>query len=105
MSTVALPQQAELKRLVDTLDHAVPCRVEGTIWSVGRSAIEAISLPVPVGAVCPHPSSRSSGNSSRSDWVPRRITLLASLDGSEGIAPGDKVELRDSIATLHVERQ
>ncbi|MEZ6074469.1 MAG: hypothetical protein R3C56_01985 [Pirellulaceae bacterium] len=43
---------SRLDRLVHALDNAIPSGVEGTIWSVGRNAIEAVALPVPVGAVC-----------------------------------------------------
>ncbi len=102
MTTLGLPQHVELERLVQTLDKAVPSRIEGTIWSVGRNAIEAVALPVPVGAVCQ--INRRGRESIPAEVIGFQgaVTLLASLDGSEGIAPGDKVVLRDSIATLRV---
>ena len=102
MNAIILPPAVDLPRLEQTLKHAIASRIQGTIWSVGRNAIEAVALPVPVGATC---------------WIHRRgraplpaevigfeghTTLLASLDGSEGIAPGDTVSLCDSLATLRV---
>ena len=102
MTMLELPQQVELERLVHTLDNAVPSRVEGTIWSVGRNAIEAVALPVPVGAVCQIQRRGRPSMTAEVIGFQGAVTLLASLDGSEGIAPGDKVELRDSIATLRV---
>ena len=102
MTQAVLPAQIELDRLLDTLDHAIPSRVEGTIWSVGRNAIEAVALPVPVGAVCN--IQRRSGAPIPAEVIGFQgaTTLLASLDGSEGIAPGDKVVLQDAVATLKV---
>jgi flagellum-specific ATP synthase len=82
--------------------NSIPSRIEGTIWSVGRNAIEAVALPVPVGSVC---SIQRRGRAP----IPAEVigfegatTLLASLDGSDGIAPGDKVVLCDALATLRV---
>lgn len=102
MTTLMLPQHVEFERLVHTLDHAVPSHVEGAIWSVGRNAIEAVALPVPVGAVCQIQRRGRASIPAEVIGFQGAITLLASLDGSEGIAPGDKVVLRDSIATLRV---
>ncbi len=102
MTSFDLPQRIELEQLTSTLENSISSRIEGTIWSVGRNAIEAVALPVPVGAVC---SIQRRGRAA----IPAEVigfqgntTLLASLDGSEGIAPGDKVVLCDSIATLRV---
>ncbi|MCA9182507.1 MAG: FliI/YscN family ATPase [Planctomycetales bacterium] len=102
MTTLRLPQHAELERLVQTLDNAIPSGVEGTIWSVGRNAIEAVALPVPVGAVCQIQRRGRASIPAEVIGFQGAITLLASLDGSDGIAPGDRVVLRDSIATLRV---
>ncbi len=102
MTQLDFPSHFELDHLRCTLRHAIPSYIEGTIWSVGRNAIEAVALPVPVGAVC---EIRCRGRAA----IPAEVigfqgatTLLASLDGSEGIAPGDKVVLRDCSATLRV---
>lgn len=102
MTTLRLPQHAELERLVQTLDNAIPSGVEGTIWSVGRNAIEAVALPVPVGAICQIQRRGRASIPAEVIGFQGAITLLASLDGSDGIAPGDRVVLRDSIATLRV---
>lgn len=102
MTALTLPQHVELERLVHALDNAIPSGVEGTIWSVGRNAIEAVALPVPVGAVCQIQRRGRTAIPAEVIGFQGAITLLASLDGSDGIAPGDKVVLRDSIATLRV---
>ncbi len=97
-----LPELVDPQRLRATLDHAVPSLIEGTIWSVGRNAIEAMALPAPMGAVC---QIRRRGQRP----IPAEVigfegstTLLAPLDGSDGISPGDKVVLLDSVATVPV---
>ncbi len=102
MTARTLPQHVELERLLHTLDNAVPSLVEGTIWSVGRNAIEAVALPVPVGAICQIQRRGRAPIPAEVIGFQGATTLLASLDGSEGIAPGDKVALRDSTATLRV---
>lgn len=96
------PQLGTAQQMLRTLDRAIPTRIQGTIWSVGRSAIEAVSLPVPMGAVC---EIRCRGRSP----IPAEVigfegnkTLLAVLDGSEGISPGDQVELLQSISNVAV---
>lgn len=102
MNNVSLPEFLDPHRLQHTLAGAIPSRVEGTVWSVGSNAIQAVALPAPVGAVC---EIRRRGRPS----IPASVigfeghtTLLAALDGAEGIAPGDKVCLCDSIATVRV---
>jgi len=102
MKLVSLPEQVDVERLNAALANSIPSRIEGTIWSVGRNAIEAVALPVPVGSVC---SIQRRGRAA----IPAEVigfegatTLLASLDGSDGIAPGDKVVLCDALATLRV---
>ncbi len=100
--TLKFPQHVELGRLLDTLRNAVPSRVEGSIWSVGRNAIEAVALPVPVGAICQIQRRGRSSLTAEVIGFDGATTLLASLDGSEGIAPGDRVVLCDSTATMRV---
>ncbi len=102
MNTLAFPQHVELGRLTETLENSIPSRIEGTIWSVGRNAIEAVALPVPVGAVCLIQRRGRKAIPAEVIGFEGLTTLLASLDGSEGIAPGDKVVLCDSSATLRV---
>jgi flagellum-specific ATP synthase len=99
---VQLPELIDSIRLNATLENAIPSRIEGTIWSVGRNAIEAVALPAPMGAVCEiHRRGRSTMSAEVIGFA-GSTTLLASFDGSDGIAPGDKVILLDSVATVPV---
>lgn len=102
MPLANLPEHFDLDRLLLTLDRAVPSRVEGSIWSVGRNCIEAISLPIPMGAVCE--IRRRSGSRLPAEVIgfSGKTTLLAPLDGAEGISPGDRVVLTESVATIPV---
>ncbi len=102
MTSLDFPQHIELERLTQTLGNAIPSRIEGTIWSVGRNAIEAVALPVPVGAVCTIQRRGRAAIPAEVIGFEGTTTLLASLDGSDGIAPGDRVILCDSSATLRV---
>ncbi len=97
-----LPEFIDATRLNATLASAVPSRIEGTIWAVGRNAIEAVALPAPMGAVCEIRRRSQSRIAAEVIGFQGSTTLLASLDGSEGIAPGDKVVLIDSVATIPV---
>ena len=97
-----MPQHLQLDRLRHTMRHAVPSSITGTVWSVGHNAVEAVGLPAPMGATCEIVC--------RGDHrVPVVVigfegskTLLAPLDGAEGITSGDPVRLKDSSATLAV---
>lgn len=98
----ALPELLDVDRVLGTLKQAIPSYVEGAIFSVGRNCIEAISLPVPMGAVCS--ILRRNGG-----FIPAEVigfsgstTLLAPLDGVDGISPGDRVILRDSAPSVPV---
>lgn len=102
MSNLTFPQKVDVERLTKTLKNSIPSRIEGTIWSVGRNAIEAVALPVPVGAMCLIQRRGRQPLPAEVIGFEGATTLLASLDGSEGIAPGDKVLLCDSLATLRV---
>lgn len=98
-----LPERLDGERLSAVLDNSIASRIAGTVWSVGSNSIEAVGLPAPMGAVCE--IERRGSNLHRPAQVigfQGEKTLLASLDGSDGIAPGDRVLLRDSIATVRV---
>jgi flagellum-specific ATP synthase len=100
--TKHLPDLPDQRRLLGTLKGSVPSQITGTIWSVGRNAIQAVALPVPVGAICEiHRRGRAS--------IPAEVigfegatTLLSPLDGADGISPGDRVMLCDTTATIRV---
>ncbi|MBX3423575.1 MAG: FliI/YscN family ATPase [Pirellulaceae bacterium] len=98
----ALPALMDRQRLHRALDKSVSSGIEGTIWSVGRNAIEAVALPVPMGALCQ--ISRRGRGSLDAEVIgfAGAITLLAPLDGAEGISPGDRVRLVESSITIPV---
>ncbi len=98
----ALPDLPDVDRMLGTLQRSIPSYIEGSIWSVGRNCIEAVSLPVPMGAVCR--IVRRSGEVLPAEVIgfSGATTLLAPLDGAEGISPGDRVILHESVASVPV---
>lgn len=98
----ALPELIDVDRVLGTLNQAIPSYIEGAIFSVGRNCIEAISLPIPMGAVCN--ILRRNGGSIPAEVIgfSGSTTLLAPLDGVDGISPGDRVILRDSAPSVSV---
>lgn len=102
MPSSQFPHPVDRTRLLRTLNNAVPSAIEGTIHSVGRNAIKAVALPAPMASVC---EIRRRGKQS----IPAEVigfegstTLLAPLDGCDGISPGDRAVLVDSAATVSV---
>lgn len=97
-----LPAFVDQPRVMEMLDKSIPAGIDGIVWSVGRNAIEAVGLSAPMGAVC------SIGRRGATDLPAQVIgfegttTLLASLDGSDGIAPGDRVRLLTTSANIRV---
>ncbi|MCA9192740.1 MAG: FliI/YscN family ATPase [Planctomycetales bacterium] len=98
----ALPTLYDKDRVRHMLHSSVSSSVEGTVWSVGRNAMEAICLPVPMGAICEVRSRGFRKITAEVIGFEGTKTLLAPLDGSEGISPGDQVVLVDSLATVGV---
>ncbi len=96
------PTLPNAQQMVHTLQRALPSRIEGTIWSVGRNAIEAIALPVPMGAVCEIRCRGRKGIAAEVIGFEGNKTLLAVLDGADGISPGDPVSLRQTMACIGV---
>jgi flagellum-specific ATP synthase len=99
---ITLPQLFDTNRLLRTLDKAIPSNLEGTIWSVGRNAIEAVALPAPMGALCEIQRRGRSPISAEVIGFAGSTTLLAPLDGAEGISPGDRVRLVDTSINIPV---
>ncbi len=99
---IALPEFVDQGRLSSMLEASIPSRVEGTVWSVGRNAIEAVGLPAPMGAVCEIMRRGRAALPAQVIGFEGATTLLASLDGSDGIAPGDKVVLCTPSANVQV---
>lgn len=94
-----LPDSNSLKTSVA---RATSSAIEGTIWSVGRNAIQVVCLPVPMGAVCE--ITRRSGPVLVAEVIgfEGAMTLLAPLDGADGISPGDRVRLVHTAARVAV---
>lgn len=97
-----LPELPDIERIKSSMDRCTTSYVEGSIWSVGRNCIEAVALPVPMGAICE--IRRRSGPALPAEVIgfEGRTTLLAPLDGAEGISPGDRVVLLESLASVPV---
>ncbi|QDV27121.1 FliI/YscN family ATPase [Aureliella helgolandensis] len=96
------PEHVDLSRLLGSLDRALPSAIEGSIWSVGRNAIEAVSLPVPMGSVCSILRRNRSPIPAEVIGFSGSTTLLAPLDGAEGITSGDRVRFVESNSTVRV---
>ncbi len=101
-ATVELPELFDSARLERLIDNAVASGIEGTIWSVGRNAIEAIALPVPMGALCEIVRRGRSPIPAEVIGFSGSMTLLAPLDGAEGISPGDRVKLIETSIMIPV---
>ncbi len=69
---------------------------------MGRNSIEAMALPVPMGAVCEIKSRRRIAIPAEVIGFEGNKTLLAVLDGADGISPGDAVELVQAVACVGV---
>jgi flagellum-specific ATP synthase len=96
------PTLPNSQQLMHTLERALPSRIEGTIWSVGRNAIEATALPVPMGAVCEIRCRGRAGIAAEVIGFEGNKTLLAALDGADGISPGDPVRLIQTTSCIGV---
>ncbi len=95
----ALPDRHSLGR---ALEKATSTAITGTVYSVGRNALEVVCLPVPMGSVCQ--IKRRSGPPLVAEVIgfEGAKTLLAPLDGADGISPGDTVHLRQTAAQVPV---
>ncbi len=102
MTTFTAPKHPDVNLMLSTLERSIPSHIQGSVWSVGRNAIEAVCLPAPVGATCRIHLKSQIKLPAEVIGFSGSMTLLAPLDGSDGIAPGDKVELLDTVATIPV---
>jgi len=94
-----LPDRQVLQR---SLLRATASAIEGTVWSVGRNAIEVVCLPVPMGSVCQIRRRIGAPLVAEVIGFEGATTLLAPLDGAEGISPGDTVRFVQSTAQVPV---
>lgn len=94
-----LPDRTNLKR---SIERASAPGIEGAVWSLGRNALEVVCLPVPMGSVCE--IRRRVGGPLVAEVIgfEGAKTLLAPLDGADGISPGDPVRLVHSAARVPV---
>jgi flagellum-specific ATP synthase len=102
LKTAPLPKILDSSRLDWLLDNAVASGIQGTIWSVGRNAIEAVALPVPMGSLCEITRRGRSAIPAEVIGFSGSMTLLAPLEGSEGISPGDRVRLVETCIMIPV---
>lgn len=95
----ALPDRESLRR---ALEKASCSGIQGTIHSVGKNALQVVCLPVPMGSVCE--IQRRVGPRLVAEVIgcEGAMTLLAPLDGADGISPGDTVRLVHSAAQVSV---
>lgn len=101
-SRIKLPALADSSRLSRLIDNAIASQVEGTIWSVGRNSIEAVALPVPMGSLCEIVRRGRNAIPAEVIGFSGSLTLLAPLDGAEGITPGDRVRLLETSIMIPV---
>lgn len=99
---LAFPVLPDLRILRGAIQKATTSDIEGTIWSVGRNAIQAVQLPVPIGSVCTIARRVGSQLTAEVIGFEGAMTLLAPLDGADGISPGDRVRLTHSAAQVRV---
>lgn len=102
MTTTTLPELLDTARIDRLIDNAIASGMEGTIWSVGRNAIEAVALPVPMGAYCEILRRGRSSIPAEVIGFSGSMTLLAPLDGADGISPGDRVRLLETSIMIPV---
>jgi flagellum-specific ATP synthase len=96
------PTLPDAIRLQNALARALPSRIEGSIWSVGRNSIEAMALTVPMGAVCEIDCRGRPPIAAEVIGFEGNKTLLAVLDGADGISPGDTVRVMQATASVGV---
>ncbi len=102
VASLSLPTLPDAEQLMLSLRKSMPSDIRGTIWSVGRNSIEAMALPVPMGAVCEINCRGRAPIAAEVIGFEGNRTLLAVLDGADGISPGDTVHLKQAMANVGV---
>ena len=89
----------------DVLQAAVPARIQGRVWSIRGATVSAAGLSVPVGSVCE--IRRGNGESLEAEVVGFEgdRTVLAPMDTSHGIRPGDQVVLKAGCRAIRISEQ
>ena len=94
-----IPDLAAMRR---TIHKAMSSRIEGTVWSVGRNALKVVAMPAPMGAVCQIRTRGGDALLAEVIGFEGSITLLAPLDGADGVSPGDRVLLMQAAPLVSV---
>ncbi len=99
---LVFPTLPDRQSMRTAIDHATVAGIRGVVWSVGRNALEVVCLPVPMGSVCE--IKRRSGARLAAEVIgfEGSKTLLAPLDGADGISPGDEVRFVRNAARVPV---
>jgi flagellum-specific ATP synthase len=89
----------------DVLQAAVPPRIQGRVWSIRGATVSAAGLSAPVGSVCE--IRRSNGENLEAEVVGFEgdRTILAPMDTSHGIRPGDLVVLKAGCRAIRISEQ
>jgi flagellum-specific ATP synthase len=89
----------------DVLQSAVPPRIQGRVWSIRGATVSAAGLSAPVGSVCE--IRRSNGENLEAEVVGFEgdRTILAPMDTSHGIRPGDLVVLKAGCRAIRISEQ
>jgi flagellum-specific ATP synthase len=89
----------------DVLQAAVPARIQGRVWSIRGATVSAAGLSIPVGSICE--IRRGNGENLEAEVVgfDGDRTILAPMDTSHGIRPGDQVILKAGCRAIRVSEQ
>ncbi len=99
---LSLPPLPDLDALRHIIRKAVSSRIEGTVWSVGRNALKVVAMPASMGSVCQVRTRTGDCLAAEVIGFEGPITLLAPLDGAEGVSPGDRVLLQQATPLVSV---
>lgn len=89
----------------DVLKSAVPARIQGRVWSIRGATVVAAGLSAPVGSVCE--IRRGTGENLEAEVVgfEGERTILAPMETSQGIRPGDQVILKSGCRAIRISEQ
>lgn len=94
-----LPEDADM---LGRVEAAIPYALEGKVTSAQATIVKVCGMPVPLGATCVVRSTSRGDLKSKVIGFDGHQTLLTCLNGSEGIAPGDRVRFDRVGSTISV---